>query len=76
MEYTQRKDKNTSNQRKFFDNAETSNIIAEETKNNINPTTYEQKKNLDTLDEVRQRLDERGNDMVEEWKHKTIKVES
>lgn len=70
MEYTQRKDKNTSNQRKFFDNAETSNIIADNTKNYITPTTYEQKKNLDTLEEVRQKLDERGNDMIEEWKHK------
>lgn len=71
MEYTQRKDKNTSNQRRFFDNMETSNIIADETKNRVNATTYEQKANLDTLEEVRQKLDERGNDMIEEWKHKS-----
>ena len=71
MEYTQRKDKNTSNQRRFFDNMETSNIIADEAKNRVNATTYEQKANLDTLEQVRQKLDERGNDMIEEWKHKT-----
>jgi len=71
MEYTQRKDKNTSNQRKFFDNVETSNIIADETKSRINPTTYEVKHNLDTLETMRQRLDERGNDLIEDWKHKS-----
>lgn len=70
MEYKQRKDKNTTNQRKFFDNAETSNIIAEQTKNRVNATTYEQKANLDTMEQVRQKLDERGNDMIEEWKSK------
>lgn len=70
MTYKQRKDKNTTNQRKFFENAETSPIIAEQTKNNVNATTYEQKANLDTLEEVRQKLDERGNDLVEEWKSK------
>ena len=71
MEYTQRKDKNTPNQRRFFDNVETSNIVADETKNRINPTTYEVKHNLDTLEKMRQKLDERGNDLVEDWKHKS-----
>lgn len=71
MEYTQRKDKNTSNQRGFFGNMETSNIISDETKNRVNATTYEKKANTDTLNEVMETLDERGNDMVEEWKHKT-----
>lgn len=71
MEYTQRKDKNTANQRKFFENAESSSIIADETKNRYNATTYEVKGNLNTLEKVRQRLDERGNDMIEEWKHKS-----
>lgn len=71
MEYTQRKDKNTPNQRKFFDNVETSSIVADETKSRINPTTYEVKHNLDTLEKMRQRLDERGNDLVEDWKHKS-----
>ena len=71
MTYKQQKDKNTANQRKFFENVETSPVIAEETKNRVNATTYEQKHNLDTLEEVRQKLDERGNDLVEEWKHKS-----
>lgn len=71
MEYTQRKDKNTPNQRRFFDNMETSNIIADETKNRVNATTYEVKHNIDTLQKMSQKLNERGNDLVEEWKHKT-----
>ena len=71
MTYKQRKDKNTANQRKFFENVETSPIIAEETKNRINATTYERKSNLDTMEKVRQELDEKGNEMVEEWKHKS-----
>lgn len=71
MQYTQKVDKNTSNQRKFFENAETSPIIAEQTKNRVNATTYEQKANSKTLEEVRQKLDERGNDLVDEWKTKS-----
>ena len=71
LEYKQRVDKNTTEQRGFFENMETSPIVAEETKNRVNATTYEQQGNSDTLEEMRQKLDERGNDLIDEWKTKS-----
>ena len=71
MKYKQRAAKNTANQGKFFENVETSKSIAQETKDRVNATTYERKANMDTLEKVRARLDERGNEMIDEWKTKS-----
>jgi len=73
MTYKQQKNKNTANQRRFFENVETSNIVAEETKNRVNSTNYEVKHNLDTMEKMRQKLDTEGNKLVEDWKTKSVK---
>ena len=70
MNYKQKNDKDTANHRKFFDNAESSDIVDKETKNRVKQTTYDVKKNETTLDTVSKELDERGNEMIEEWKLK------
>ena len=73
MTYKQQKNKNTANQRRFFENVETSNIVAEQTKNRVNSTNYEVKHNLDTMEKMRQKLDTEGNKLVEDWKTKSVK---
>lgn len=67
------KDQKTDNMRKFFENVETSDIISQKVKDNVNPTTYEQKNNIETLAKVQEKLDSEGNSLITEWFAKDIK---
>ena len=73
MKYKANKDKNTAFQRKFFENMETSKIISDKVKEQVTMTTYEQKKNLETLEKVKENLDTDINKVASEWFRKDIK---
>lgn len=73
MKYRANKDKNTAFQRKFFENMETSKIISDKVKEQVTMTTYEQKKNLETLEKVKENLDTDINKVASEWFRKDIK---
>lgn len=73
MKYRANKDKNTAFQRKFFENMETSKIISDKVKEQVTMTTYEQKKNLETLEKAKENLDTDINKVASEWFRKDIK---
>lgn len=71
VEYKHKKDKNTANQRKFFENMQSSNIISKDVKERVDMTSYERKANEQTLAKVNEKLDEKGDKLIKEWEKKT-----
>lgn len=71
VNYKHKKDKNTSYQRKFFENVKTSKIINQEVKETIEMTTYERQANEQTLEKAKNSLDEQGDKLIKQWERKT-----
>ena len=71
VEYKHKPDKDTTHERKFFENIESSKIIFQEVKDRVEITTYEQKANEQTLAKVNEKLDEQGDKLIREWERKT-----
>lgn len=71
VNYKHKKDKNTSYQRKFFENVKTSKIINQEIKDTIEMTTYERQANEQTLEKAKNSLDEQGDKLIKQWERKT-----
>lgn len=71
VNYEHKQDKNTKNERKFFENARTSKIINEDIKESIDVTTYERQSNAETLEKAKNKLDEKGDKLIKQWESKT-----
>lgn len=71
--YKQKADKMTAYRRKFWDNVESSKIIGQNIKDQVNMTNYERKTNDDTLNKMKERLDTDPVRLTQEWWAKDIK---
>lgn len=71
INYKHKKDKGTQNERKFFENAKTSKIINDDVKESIDVTTYERQSNAETLEKAKNKLDEKGDKLIQQWESKT-----
>lgn len=71
--YKQKADKNTPYRRKFWDNVESSKIVSQEVKDQVNMTNYERKHNEETLEKMKDRLDTDPVKLTQEWWAKDIK---
>ena len=71
--YKQNADKNTQYRRKFWDNVESSKIVSQEVKDQVNMTNYERKHNEETLEKMKDRLDADPVKLTQEWWAKDIK---
>ena len=71
--YKQKADETPTYRRKFWDNVESSKIIGQNIKDQVNMTNYERKTNEDTLNKMKERLDADPVSLTKMWWAKGVK---